>query len=63
MRMGSIEPMLKISPEVPGSSMSPFRARIVSETWQKLLTWLPSPKISSGAPVSALETNRGITIP
>ncbi len=58
-----VEPTLKISPEIDRSSISPFSARIVSETWQNERVCVPSPWISSGPPESACCTKRGITIP
>ena len=59
----SVEPTLKTSPETERSSMSPFKARIVSATWQKHRVCLPSPWISSGSSFSAFWTKRGMTIP
>ena len=63
MLMRSVEPTLKISPEIPVASIRPASARTVSCTWQKQRVWLPSPWISSARPASAEATKRGMTMP
>ncbi len=44
-------------------SISPFSARIVSETWQKQRVCVPSPWISSGGRRRHSLTKLGTTIP